>query len=1062
MELLNCVFLLLCVSVSVLAQETTTHFSTVSDESTTIEPITTTSTSSSSEETDTEPDGDIILTDEPSSTEKHTEVPSTTVTTTTDLITTTEPRMPDVSPCSLRPCKNNGSCSDDENDPYLFTCTCRPGFSGLRCGVQDFCSVSEKGELCRNGQCVYSPDGKSRSCRCYPFMYWNETFQECRDQQPPCFPNPCMNGGTCQKESEDEYRCHCKVGYEGSKCDVKNECGKDDECTNGECSENQDGTLKQCKCNDLFYWNKEKKKCDRDELPCRPNPCQNSGICKHVSSGEYNCSCPEEYSGSNCEIRDYCKEDETCVNGNCSVSDSGSERICVCFSIYYLDEASKTCLKVEKPCSPNPCSNDGICIPLDAKSYKCSCPEEYSGKHCMQRNYCVMDGGNAYCGEANCTNDFKAGTYYCSCADGKYFDYTNHTCESLDLCPLIDCEDNEICSDSKCICREHFKWSNKTGRCESDFCSSSPCPGRGMICKEMGTEGYTCSCKEGFAFNGTHCNNAFCVFPKLNPCEQTCETTEDGYKCGCHNDDFKLNEDNHTCEYNGVSTCVNRTCVNMACVNESGVEKCICPSGYSEEDGECVDDCTSRRLLPGFCPGSCEADEKIGFRCLCEGKYVLSKDGITCTTRKMCENGEYGWSTCAWRQATCVEDWTKPEGYRCDCGKGQVRTSEGICQDICDVEKNEKYCAMMGALCDVSEHNGNVGRVCKCRTFFQSNKEGTACNQPAKHSYLVTLPLDLPTYLAEYRTADQQQTEFDQRKIQKDVTTAMRSMFPWFIQANELVCKMHYSYLQCKFELQFAEDPKEGLRRLQMPELCAERPDSALGKCVLSRSLVLKKSEIKIGVNIKVTNPCEDDLKEDLCGSETTCSSTPDGKSFNCTCKPGFAFRNKIFPFSSTGSSIESCKDINECNDIEACPPNNVCINTIGSFYCSCKLGYRKSLESKEDKCVEICNPSPCDHGDCSVVGDHEYECSCDAGFTGSMCNLEDAHFKQARTRTVIVGAVLGGILLLTLVLAFVVITRLRKQKYHEDSNQAFYNGTEMIERRTVDMGSINNAFQQE
>lgn len=73
------------------------------------------------------------------------------------------------------------------------------------------------------------------------------------------------------------------------------------------------------------------------------DPCLNGGTCTNVFSGNYTCSCPTGYSGTNCELDGF----------NC-------------------DENSGT-----------PCLNGGICTPTPAHG-ECTCPQCYMGPQCDQ------------------------------------------------------------------------------------------------------------------------------------------------------------------------------------------------------------------------------------------------------------------------------------------------------------------------------------------------------------------------------------------------------------------------------------------------------------------------------------------------------------------------------------------------------------------------------------------------------------------------------------------------------------------------------------------------------
>ena len=67
--------------------------------------------------------------------------------------------------------------------------------------------------------------------------------------------------------------------------------------------------------------------------------------------------------------------------------------------------------------------------------------------------------------------------------------------------------------------------------------------------------------------------------------------------------------------------------------------------------------------------------------------------------------------------------------------------------------------------------------------------------------------------------------------------------------------------------------------------------------------------------------------------------------------------------YSGTGT-VGTCVNIDECSNSKAsCPANSDCIDTMGSYICSCKDGYR----SNGDLCEEI---NECDLGhQCEQVG---------------------------------------------------------------------------------------------
>ncbi len=66
--------------------------------------------------------------------------------------------------------------------------------------------------------------------------------------------------------------------------------------------------------------------------PCNSNPCLNNGVCSSLSSTQYTCTCPSNYSGLNCGTP-----------------------------------------VVSNPCASNPCGSFGYCSSNSAGGYSCTC-----------------------------------------------------------------------------------------------------------------------------------------------------------------------------------------------------------------------------------------------------------------------------------------------------------------------------------------------------------------------------------------------------------------------------------------------------------------------------------------------------------------------------------------------------------------------------------------------------------------------------------------------------------------------------------------------------------------
>nr|XP_006255343.2 adhesion G protein-coupled receptor E5 isoform X3 [Rattus norvegicus] len=109
----------------------------------------------------------------------------------------------------------------------------------------------------------------------------------------------------------------------------------------------------------------------------------------------------------------------------------------------------------------------------------------------------------------------------------------------------------------------------------------------------------------------------------------------------------------------------------------------------------------------------------------------------------------------------------------------------------------------------------------------------------------------------------------------------------------------------------------------------------------------------------------------------------------SCKCKPGF---NSSSPDGLITNPAQSCEDINECIQTDnLCGPYAMCMNSEGSYYCVCNLGYKllSGAESFTNKSENTCQ----DVDECSS-GQHQchssaicknipgsYKCRCPPGW---------------------------------------------------------------------------------
>ncbi|KAJ8929510.1 hypothetical protein NQ314_017803, partial [Rhamnusium bicolor] len=148
----------------------------------------------------------------------------------------------------------------------------------------------------------------------------------------------------------------------------------------------------------------------------------NNGTCSISNDYQYTCNCFENYigyGGDYCEINiKYCTEDICENNGTC-VEDENTFR-CHCKNSFI----GRRCNIL--PCDYKPCHGHTICININEEnatkeSYRCICPEGYTGKECTEEiNFCenspCLNGGS-------CSSNQSS--YSCSCSSL----YHGHDCQ---------------------------------------------------------------------------------------------------------------------------------------------------------------------------------------------------------------------------------------------------------------------------------------------------------------------------------------------------------------------------------------------------------------------------------------------------------------------------------------------------------------------------------------------------------------------------------------------------------------------------------------------------------
>uniref|UniRef100_A0A665UC67 Delta-like protein n=1 Tax=Echeneis naucrates TaxID=173247 RepID=A0A665UC67_ECHNA len=219
-----------------------------------------------------------------------------------------------------KPCLNGATCTNTGQGSY--TCSCLPGYTGASCEVQ----VNEcSGNPCRNGgSCTDNDNGYK--CTCPPGFYGNN----CELSANTCADGPCFNGGRCVDNPEGGYFCQCPMGYAGFNCEKKIDHCSSNPCLNGaECVDLVNSYL--CQCPEGFSGpNCE----DRSSISgfCLSFPCQNGGTCQEGANG-YTCTCPPGYTGKNCSSPISRCHHNPCQNG-ATCHERNGRYMCACVPGY--------------------------------------------------------------------------------------------------------------------------------------------------------------------------------------------------------------------------------------------------------------------------------------------------------------------------------------------------------------------------------------------------------------------------------------------------------------------------------------------------------------------------------------------------------------------------------------------------------------------------------------------------------------------------------------------------------------------------------------------------------
>ncbi|XP_076276277.1 uncharacterized protein LOC143207096 [Lasioglossum baleicum] len=838
--------------------------------------------------------------------------------------------------------------------PGSYYCKCREGFTLLE--DQKTCRQDLPSDRCKTSNpCEQrcTDNGVAVTCSCDPgYVLANDNHS--------CIPKSAQQKNTAATDQTTDYSPMCPTGYRynatNQVCDDVNECIEKGLCP-GQC-ENTIGSY-VCVSKDVlnnvpyedcppgYQWEPLTGLCtDIDECVVLSEPCPAERSFCVNTQGSFSCvemkgtkSCPAGFkfdkSLQQCKDVDECAEGiDSCLDDSeeCRNTEGAYECNIKCRKGFTYSNNLGVCIDVDECVdSNNPCPELNTICRNTIGSYECT-PQDsslprYSFDQKAEQPLCFAGYKPADNPKEACidVDECKEQLHSCEANEQCVNEIGSYRCESLD--------DEDASSDQN-VEDTNFSYSrqyehqigaprksilpvvNRTVDCQSGFifdphsldcidideCSNglSNC-GIGEQCENY-EGGYRCSpvCSPGFQLrNNTDRFSRIDVF-----CDDINECTLGIHTCNLTSHDCVNTNGSYFC--NAITkTTTTRTFVystrsmKIQDTDPFSYQK-ACENGYARDSrtGDCtdIDEC---KQGPG-CRDHEQCHNTAGdYECspLCTSGWYFSPQTKGCQDVDECLLGRHdcpqGTHICVNTNGSFFCDLIRP------CSSGFKRAVNGSCVDVDECLENQHTCRL-----ELHQYCVNKNGSFECLTRLPS------CQSGYEYSLATRRCEDIDECSTGQYKCD---SRFSERCINLLGTyRCERPPPPSQRQRQRPACPAGFRY-----------NPR--LRKCADVDECAESSDICKGELCYNQpgSYTCAKPPMPMTKRPPTT-------------------TTPLPPSANQKCPDGSRFvRNR------------GCIDIDECREIEdACSSNEDCVNTMGSYACNCKIGFRR--DNLTQACVDI------------------------------------------------------------------------------------------------------------